>query len=733
MSVVTPEVSPTLTRPVVEAAWPEELQLRIQELCSVLNSYLEPPQVALVREACYFAATAHAGQRRKSGEPYIFHPLAVARILADVRFDHETIMGAVLHDVIEDTGCDKEQLNYRFGTEVAELVDGISKLTQMQFSSKVEAQAENFRKMFLAMARDIRVIMIKLADRLHNMRTLSVMALEKRRHIARETLDIYAPIAGRLGMNNLRLELENLGFCHLHPLRYRVLNAALQKLSGHRKEIISQLEMRIRNRLLEDGIKARVLGRNKHLWGIYKKMRNKHLPFREVYDVYALRIIVDNVDTCYRVLGMVHGLYKPIMGRFKDYIAIPKANGYQSLHTVLFGPHGVPIEVQIRTYEMHMMAEAGVAAHWLYKSPGSQGNSAHKRAREWLQKLLDMQRRAGNSVEFLESVKMDLFPDEVYVFTPRGEIIELPRGATAVDFAYAIHSDVGNTCVGVKIDRRLMPLRTPLFSGQTVEVIITPTARPNPAWLSFVVTAKARASIRHYLKHLQREEAVILGKRLLEKALLGWFSGLNNLPRERLEALVRELNVQNFEEVLADIGLGNRIAPLIAKRLLPEADGQEAGVLTARSAGSKPLLIKGTEGTVVSFGKCCRPVPGDSVIGYLSSGRGIVIHRDTCKNVADYRNNPEKWIEVEWEQDIKTDFPVELRLDVTNKRGVLATVAAVIAAADTNIDNINTVERDGVTTTVNLTLNVRDRNHLARVIRRLRTLPQVLRISRRSA
>ncbi len=732
MSAVTTEINVLPAKAAVEVNRMEDLQLRIRELCLVLGSYLEPGQVALVREACHFAAEAHVGQRRKSGEPYIFHPLAVARVLADVRFDHETIMGAILHDVIEDTGCSKEQLSHRFGDEVAELVDGVSKLTQMKFDSKLEAQAENFRKMFLAIARDIRVIMIKLADRLHNMRTLDAMALEKRRRIARETLEIYAPIAGRLGMNNLRLELENLGFSHLYPLRYHALQAAVQNMSGHRKEIITQLETRTRNRLLEEGIKARVLGRSKHLWGIYKKMRAKGLPFKEVYDVYAVRIIVDSVDTCYRVLGVVHGLYKPIIGRFKDYIAIPKANGYQSLHTILFGPHGLPIEVQIRTYEMHMMAEAGVAAHWLYKAPGSQGNSAHKRAREWLQKLLDMQRRAGNSVEFLESVKMDLFPDEVYVFTPRGAIIELPRGATAVDFAYAIHSDVGNTCVGVKVDRRLMPLHTPLTSGQTVEVIIAPTARPNPAWLNFVVTAKARASIRHYLKHLQREEAILLGKRLLEKALMGRFGGFNELPQERSAALVKEFNVQGFEDILVDIGLGNRMAPLIAKRLSPEPDTAESTAAAPRS-GSQPLLIKGTEGTVVSFGKCCRPVPGDPVIGYLSAGRGIVIHRDVCNNVAEYRNNPEKWLEVEWAQDIKTDFPVELRLDITNKRGVLAAVAAAIAAVDTNIDNINTLERDGVTTTVNLILNVRHRQQLARVIRRLRILPQVLRISRRGS
>jgi RelA/SpoT family (p)ppGpp synthetase len=715
---------------VLDADWTEDLQLRINELCSVLASYLEPVQVEAVREAAFFAAEAHAGQYRKSGEPYVFHPLAVARILAEVRFDHETVMAALLHDVIEDTEFTKEQLKHRFGSELAELVDGVSKLTQMQCGTKLEAQAENFRKMFLAMAKDLRVIMIKLADRLHNMRTLSVMTLEKRRRTARETLEIYAPIAGRLGMNHLRLELENLGFSYLYPLRHRVLSEAMRKASGHRKEIVGQLETRIRNRLLEDGIKARVLGRSKHVWGIYKKMHDKRLPFREVYDLYALRIIVDTVDTSYRVLGVIHGLYKPIIGRFKDYIAIPKANGYQSLHTVLFGPHGVPLEVQIRTGEMHLMAEAGVAAHWLYKAPESQGNSAHKRAREWLQKLLDMQRRAGNSVEFLESVKMDLFPDEVYVFTPRGEIIELPRGATAVDFAYAIHSDIGNTCIGAKVDRRLVPLRTPLASGQTIEVIVAPTARPNPAWLNFIVTAKARASIRHYLKHLQREEAILFGKRLLEKALMGRVNGLGELSSECLETLTKELNVQSFNDILADIGLGNRMAPLIAKRLFPETDGQDYGS-PGENRDSQPLLIKGTEGTVVSFGKCCRPVPGDPIVGYLSAGRGIVIHRGACKNVADYKTNPEKWIEVQWEQYIKADFPVELRLDVSNKRGVLATIAATISAADTNIENINTSERDGVTTTVNLILNVRDRSHLAHVMRRLRTLPEVLRIFRR--
>ncbi len=736
----------------VDDEWLDDLRLRIDDLCAITGEYLEPEQVERLRDACHFAAEAHAGIYRKSGEPYIFHPLAVARILANVRFDHETLQAALLHDVIEDTHCNKEQISARFGPEVADLVDGVSKLTQIQFNSKLEAQAENFRKMFLAMAKDLRVIMIKLADRLHNMRTLSAMRPESRRRIARETLEIYAPIAGRLGMNHLRQELEDLGLNHLYPLRFRVLQDAVRKMSGNRHEIVSQMEARIDARLREEDIKARVVGRNKHLWGIYRKMRGKPplpfrerpagpapdadrlssrktKPFKEVYDVYAVRIIVDSVDTCYRVLGVMHSLYKPIMGRFKDYIAIPKANGYQSLHTVLFGPGGVPIELQIRTEEMHVMAEVGVAAHWRYKSGGEGGGGhAQQRAREWLRKLLDMQRRAGNPVEFLESVKVDLFPDEVYVFTPRGEIIELPRGATAVDFAYAIHSDVGNTCVGARVDRRLVPLRTPLVTGQTVEAIITPTARPNPAWLNFVVTAKARASIRHYLKHLQRGEATLLGKRLLEKALAGRIGNLNELPPERIKALVREFNLSGFDELLADIGLGNRVAALIAKRLLPGGEPEEA---LYPDASARPLLIKGTEGTVVSFGKCCRPLPGDAIIGFLNAGRGIVIHRDHCKNVTGYKKTPEKWIEVEWEHDITADFPVELRLEIANKRGVLATIAAAISATDTNIETINTSERDGHTAMVHLLLNVRDRSHLARVIRRLRTLPEALKLVRR--
>ncbi len=715
-----------ITRPLVDPEWVERLNQQIDSLCEMLRDQFNTAQLDLVKTACYFAAEAHYTQRRKSGEPYVFHPIEVAKILAQMHFDHQTIIAALLHDVIEDTQYSKEQISTRFGQDVADLVDGVTKLTQMPFSSKLEAQAENFQKMFLAMTKDIRVIIIKLADRLHNMRTLDAMEGSKRRRIARETLDIYARIANRLGMNTLRLELEDLGFQHLYPYRYQVLRREINRMTGSRRELISQLETRIRHRLQEEGIKARVMGRTKSLWSIYKKMREKKSSFKEIHDIYGVRVLIDTVDTCYRVLGVLHGLYKPLIDRFKDYIAIPKANGYQSLHTTLFGPGGLHIEAQIRTHEMDLIAEAGISAHWLYKFPEHDFNSTQKRAREWLHKILDMQRRAGNSLEFLENLKVDLFPGEIYVFTPRGEIIELPRGATAVDFAYAIHSDVGNTCIGAKVDRRVVPLHTPLANGQTVEITIAPTGRPNPAWLSFVVTAKARTSIRHYLKNLQRNQAILFGKRLLEKAL--FISNINDLPAERLQRLAHDLNVSSFDDILADIGLGNRLAPLIAKRLA--TDHESPTGLTPRPDPQKPLCIRGTEGMVVNFGKCCYPLPGDPIMGYLSTGRGIMIHRDRCKNVADYKNNPEKWIEVEWEHDLKTDFSTALRVDVKNKRGVLARIAAIISDMEANIENVNSSERDGATAILDFILTVRDRQHLLHIIQKLRLLPETLRVAR---
>jgi guanosine-3',5'-bis(diphosphate) 3'-pyrophosphohydrolase len=696
----------------------------------MLEDYLEPDQIAEVYRAYLFGAEAHDGQSRASGEPYIYHPLAVARILAEMRMDTKSLIAALLHDVIEDTPTAKEQIIKLFGEEVAELVDGVSKLTNIEFESRLEAQAENFRKMILAMTRDIRVILVKLADRLHNMRTLGAMRADKRRRIARETLEIYAPIANRLGMNRVRLELEELGFAALYPLRYRVIAERMKKSRGNRKEIVSKIENSIMERMKQEGLNGQVIGREKHLYGIYKKMKEKQVQFNDIMDVYAFRIIVGSVDMCYRVLGAVHNLYKPVPGRFKDYIAIPKANGYQSLHTVLFSPYGVPIEVQIRTEDMHRVAEAGIAAHWLYKSGDDFGNSAQVRARQWLLDLLEIQQHAGNSMEFLENVKVDLFPDEVYVFTPKGEIMEMPRGATAVDFAYAVHTDVGNQCVAVKIDRRLMPLRSELRNGQTVEIITAAGARPNPAWLNFVHTAKARANIRNFLKNLQHDEAVSLGQRLLNKILEQYGSNLSALQEQQLQDICKTFKVKSFDKLLMEIGLGNRMPMLVARTLIQSEEEKPGKEIKSAGSESKPLAIKGTEGTVVTYAKCCRPIPGDKIIGFVSAGRGVVIHVEDCKNIADYRNKPEKWIDVEWEENVIGEFPVELRLLVVNQRGVLATIAAAISDLDANIENVVMDERDGQHSQLTITVAVKNRKHLARIIKRLRSLSNVVRIAR---
>jgi len=707
----------------------EASRFLISDLLDLLESYLETEQVREIYRAYLFGAEAHEGQMRISGEPYIYHPIEVAHILAEMRMDAESIIAGILHDVIEDTGTLKETVTSEFSEDVAELVDGVSKLTQIKFESQAEAQAENFRKMILAMVRDIRVILVKLADRLHNMRTLGVMRSEKRRRIARETLEIYAPIANRLGMNQIRLELEELGFAALYPMRYRVLSDAVKKARGNRKEILNKIESAIQHRLDEEQLSCRLLSREKHLYSLYKKIRDRVGSFTEVFDVYAFRVIVDSVDTCYRVLGKMHNLYKPVPGKFKDYIAIPKTNGYQSLHTVLFGPYGVPIEVQIRSEDMERVAEVGIAAHWLYKSSEKAGsNNAQTRAREWLRELLEMQRNAGNSLEFLESVKIDLFPDEVYVFTPAGDILELPRGATAVDFAYAVHTDVGDTCIAAKIDRRLAPLRTPLLNGQTVEVITATGAHPNPAWLNFVSTAKARSNIRHYLKNLQNDEATELGQRLLDKALHNINSALADIQDQQFDQVMVECGFKNRESLYADIGLGNRMAMLVARRLVPVEDGSEEKF---RETGhSKPLAIRDTEGMVVHFARCCRPIPGDAIVGFISSGRGLVIHTETCKNLTDFRRRPEKWIDVEWQPGIKGEFPAEIRVYVKNQKGVLATIAAEISETGSNIENVSIEERDGLDTSMNFTVAVHDRAHLARVMRCVRKLPAVMRISR---
>ncbi len=701
----------------------------ISDLCSLVDTYLEPDQVREIYRAYLFGAQAHEGQHRLSGEPYIHHPIQVARILAEMRLDAQTIVAAILHDVIEDTETAKAQIAAEFDEEVADLVDGVSKLTQISFESKAEAQAEYFRKMMLAMARDIRVMLVKLADRLHNMRTLSALPTAKRRQIARETLEIYAPIANRLGLNSIRVDLEDLGFQALYPMRYRVLAGEVKKARGHRKQVVRKIETAIKRRLRQEELPGKVIGREKHLYSLYKKMRDKALSFSEVLDVYAFRINVDTADTCYRVLGAIHNLYKPVPGKFKDYIALPKANGYQSLHTVLFGPYGgVPIEVQIRTEDMNAVAESGIAAHWTYKSGQKDTNAAQTRARQWIAELLELQKQAGDPIEFLENVKVDLFPKEVYVFTPAGDIMQLPRGATAVDLAYAVHTDVGNTCIAVKIDGRYAPLRTPLETGQTVEVVTAPWGRPNANWLDFVVTGKARGGIRNYLKHLRSGEAEELGRRLLTQALAAESLVLEDVPKRRVKALVKEFALPSFDALMEEIGLGKRLAVLVARRLAASADDGDNGASPRNN--HHPLFIRGSEGMVVNFGKCCHPIPGDPIVGFVSAGRGLVIHTTTCRNIAEHDNHPENWVEVAWESELDGDFPVEIRVDTRNQKGVLATVAAAIADTGANIENVSMENRDGLSATLNFVVGVSGRVHLATILRRIRGISEVTRIVR---
>ncbi|MDO8697835.1 MAG: bifunctional GTP diphosphokinase/guanosine-3',5'-bis pyrophosphate 3'-pyrophosphohydrolase [Pseudomonas sp.] len=699
----------------------------IDNLAERLSTYLGADQVNLVRRAYFYAEQAHDGQLRRSGEAYVTHPLAVASILADMHMDHHSLMAAMLHDVIEDTGIAKEALSAQFGETVAELVDGVSKLTQMNFETKAEAQAENFQKMAMAMARDTRVILVKLADRLHNMRTLDCMPHEKSRRIAKETLEIYAPIANRLGMHNIHVEFEDLGFKAMYPMRSERIRNAVRKARGNRKEIVNKIEESISHCLAREDMQGEVHGREKHLYSIYQKMRGKRRAFNEIMDVYAFRIVVDKVDTCYRVLGAVHNLYKPLPGRFKDYLAIPKATGYQSLHTTLFGMHGVPIEIQIRTREMEEMANNGIAAHWLYKSTDDeQPKGTHARARQWIKGVLEMQQRAGNSLEFIESVKIDLFPDEVYVFTPKGRIMELPKGSTAVDFAYAVHTDVGNSCIACRINRRLAPLSEPLQSGSTVEIVSAPGARPNPAWLSFVVTGKARTHIRHALKLQRRSESISLGERLLNKVLASFGSHLDKLPAERQQSVLHEYQLEFIEDLLEDIGLGNRMALVVARRLLADSGGEQLQLPSSEG----PLAIRGTEGLVLSYAKCCTPIPGDPIVGHLSAGKGMVVHLDTCKNISDVRHNPEKCIQLSWAKDVSGEFNVELRVELEHQRGLIALLASSVNAADGNIEKISMDERDGRISVVQLVVNVHDRVHLARVIKKLRALKGVSRITR---
>lgn len=706
-----------------------------------LKEYLKQEDIAQIWAAYRFSKAAHEGQFRRSGEPYITHPVSVAGILAALHLDTPTLIAALLHDVVEDTGITKQEIADQFGKQVAELVDGLSKLDKIEFQSATEAQAENFRKMLLAMSQDVRVILVKLADRLHNMQTLDVMGVEKRKRIARETLDIYAPIANRLGLNSIFQELEDLSFRYLYPMRYRVISKAIMAARGNRKEVVGKIQDAIKQRLAELHVEAEVTGREKHLYSIYKKMAGKTTTFSQIYDIYGFRVIVKDMPTCYQALGILHGLYKPIPGKFKDYIAIPKANGYQSLHTTLFGPFGTPIEVQIRSREMHNIADAGVAAHWLYKTTDAHLTQLQQQTHQWLQRLLDIQSESADSLEFLEHFKVDLFPDEVYVFTPRGKIMALPKGATAVDFAYAVHTDIGNCCVAVKINQELAPLRTELHNGDHVEIITSALAKPNPAWLNYVITGKARAHIRHFLKSMQSTESAHLGERMLNQALRALHVDPAEIDESRWQKLLRDYGAKSRQEVLTDIGLGKRLNVMVAHQLMAKTEEQRSEEGRLESANERQarqlnkvldtITIRGSEGMAVQFAQCCRPIPGDPILGFINKDKGLVIHTHDCPAIRKFRLDPDKWLDVEWEPDSKRLFKVNLKLTVANERGMLAKIAAGIADAGSNIDHISMEEPDGSAyTNMNFTVQVENRVHLADLMRRLRKIPDMIRINR---
>ena len=685
-----------------------------------INEYLSPHHVKEITKAYNLASKLHRGQLRYNGDPYITHPIEVARILVEMRMDYQSIIAAMLHDVLEDTTVSKAEISEIFSVKIAELVDGVSKLKQIKFESKEEAQAENLRKMMLAMAKDIRVILVKLADRLHNMRTLKALPREKQKRISLETLEIYAPIANRLGMNNLCIEFEELGFAYLYPIRFKVLKEALDKMRVSRSEIVKQIEVTIKARCAKENIILnKIYGREKHLYSLYKKMRDKDLPLSEVMDVYAMRIVADQEDTCYRILGIVHQLYKPVYGRFKDYIAVSKANGYQSLHTTVLANNGIPVEIQIRTENMDKMAENGIAAHWLYKSfPSDVG----RHAKEWLNNILEIQKYAGSSLEFVEHIKVDLYPDEVYVFTPTGDIMSLTGAATCVDFAYAVHTDVGNSCIAAKIDRRLVPVSTKLLSGQTIEIITANGANPNPAWLTFVATSKARSNIRHWFKNQHNIESIQLGKRLLERSFSELLISMDSIKEEDFNRVLTELKLSTKEELFAEIGLGNQIIPLIARKLLGQIPNSEIS--------SVPLAIKGTEGVVLSYAKCCHPIPGDTIVGLFNPGRGIMVHRENCKHLADSKNSPNKYVFIAWANDVTGVFPVELRLEALNKRGILSLVASALSDCNANIKNIHVDDEYSKMSILLFVIEVINRIHLGKILKRLRAINIVIKVTR---
>ncbi len=704
------------------------------DLTDRLKVYMSSGDIQKVKAAFRFSDTAHLGQFRKSGEPYITHPIAVAKILAHWRMDVGAVQAALLHDVMEDSGTSKQDLAEQFGPAVAELVDGVSKLDRLNFASNAQAQAESFRKMLLAMARDVRVILIKLADRLHNVRTLSAVDRERQKRIARETLDIYAPIAHRLGLNEIYRELQEACFALLYPLRYRVLEKAVFTARGNRREVLKKIHVAVQNALARSKLRAEIFGREKTLFGIYRKMLEKRLSFSEVLDIYGFRVVLNSVPDCYLALGVLHGLYKPVPGKFKDYIAIPKVNGYQSLHTTLIGPFGQPVEFQLRTREMNRVAESGVAAHWLYKEDEQTLSDMQSRTHQWLQSLIELQQQTGDSAEFLENIKVDLFPDKVYIFTPKGKIVSLPRGATAVDFAYSIHTDIGNKCIAARINGEVQPLRTELRNGDVVEIVTGPVARPNPAWLGFVRSGRARAEIRHFLRTMKRQESVDLGARLLEQAAAQFSFNVADAGPEAWSELVREAQARDRDELLADVGLGRRLAAVLVRQL-SRIRSRSASASDARASGpapsAAPVQIQGTEGMALQMANCCTPIPGDEVVGQLRRDLGLVVHQSDCTHAQRARRaDPDRWLDLQWSEDPVGLYAVNMDVRARNERGVLGYVAVAVAEAESNILSVNIEDEDAREVTIHFKIQVHDRRHLARVVRTLRRIRQVTRVAR---
>ena len=694
-----------------------------------INKYLNPYQVKKIEKSFDLACEAHKGQVRKSGEAYIHHPLSAASILADFQLDHESIMAAILHDVIEDTEIEKENLRKNFGVKVAELVDGVSKLDKLSFSTKEEADAANLRKMILAMSQDIRVILIKLADRKHNLETINALNSQKRKNIGKETLEIFAPIALRLGIHSLNKELEDLSFKTVYPLRFAVLEKMIQKSRGNRKEIMGKIKDLIEKKLKNEGLNTSVMAREKHVYGLYKKMKLKEFKFSQINDLFGVRVISNTVDDCYRSLGVIHNLYTPVPGRFKDYIAIPKSNGYQSLHTSIIGPHGLPIEIQIRTKDMNILAESGIASHWFYKSKKIPSLKNYTKEQQWITNLLSIQKDSGNPKDYLKSIKADLHPGKVYVFTPKGNILDLPKRSTIIDYAYAVHTDLGNNYSSAKVDDLPVSPSTILKNGQRVEISIDKKFRPDPSWLNFVVTEKARHSIRASLKLIKRNDAIALGKKLLMYSLNDFDIQIHDIPENTLKIVLQEYSCENLEDLYADIGLGNSIAKLVAMRIAPTE-------MPARnlSTSNKDIHIKGTEGLVVSYAKCCYPIPGDPILGHISQEKGIVVHRQQCRSIKHMKKSNDETLDLSWDENVDDTFSASIKVEVENVRGVLAMISSQIAQNDSNIESVtyDDTKQTGHNIMV-FVISINGVKELNKLISKLKKNPNILNVERKKS